>query len=30
MKAAMLKSANSSFVVEDLPDPTPGPGAAVA
>ena len=30
MKAAILKSANSQFVIEDVPDPTPGPGEAVA
>ncbi len=30
MKAAILRSANSPFVIEDVPDPTPGPGEAVA
>lgn len=30
MKAMVLKAANAPFVLEDLPDPTPGPGEAVA
>ena len=30
IKAAILKSPNSSFVIEDLTDPIPGPGEAVA
>ena len=30
MKAAILKSAGTPFVIENVPDPTPGPGEAVA
>lgn len=30
MKAAVLKAPNMPFVIEQLPDPTPGPGEAVA
>jgi alcohol dehydrogenase, propanol-preferring len=30
MKALVLKAANTAFVLEDLPDPVPGPGEAVA
>ncbi|MCZ6763856.1 MAG: alcohol dehydrogenase catalytic domain-containing protein, partial [Alphaproteobacteria bacterium] len=30
MKAMVLKAANTPFVLEDVPDPTPGPGEAVA
>ncbi len=30
MKAMMLKAANTPFVLEDVPDPEPGPGEAVA
>ncbi len=30
MKAMVLRAANTPFVLENLPDPTPGPGEAVA
>ena len=30
MKAQILKAANTPFVLEEVPDPTPGPGEAVA
>jgi len=30
MKAMVLKAANTPFVLEDVPDPKPGPGEAVA
>ncbi len=30
MKAMVLKAANTPFVLEDVPDPVPGPGEAVA
>ena len=30
MKAAILEAANTPFVIADVPDPTPGPGEAVA
>ena len=30
MKAVLLKAANAPLVVENVPDPTPGPGEAVA
>ena len=30
MKAMILKAANTEFVLEDVPDPEPGPGEAVA
>ncbi len=30
MKAMVLKAANTPFVLEDRPDPRPGPGEAVS
>ncbi len=30
MKAMVLKAANTPFVLENCPDPTPAPGEAVA